>query len=442
MKVPLVFIVFPFPRSACSSLAIERHFAYTIRKANRREEANSVTVLERFLHYISFDTTSDESSPSCPSTERQWALARELEKEMKALGLKDVCLDEHCYLYGFIPANAPSAPAIGLIAHMDTVDAVPGGPIHPRVIRYEGGDITLNEEKNIVMREKAFASLADHVGKDLIVTDGSTLLGADDKAGVAEIMTLCEFVLGNPSFPHGKICVGFTPDEEIGRGADLFNVAFFGADFAYTVDGGRANEMEYENFNAASARILVHGFSIHPGSAKNKMKNALRLAIQFHSMLPASEIPECTEGYEGFYHLCYLNGEEQEAEIRYIIRDHDRQKFEEKKARMEKIAAYMNDLYGENTFELQLRDSYYNMKEKVSEKPEVIDRACKALSDCGLTPGFVPIRGGTDGARLSFMGLVCPNLGTGGYNGHGIFEYACVQEMESMVEVLKKIVEA
>ena len=401
-----------------------------------------MTVQDRFLHYVSFDTTSDEACPQCPSSDRQWVLARELEKEMKALGLQGVRLDDHCYLYGFIPANAEHAPAIGLIAHMDTVDAVPGSPIHPRVLHYQGGDVRLNEDKGIVMKAKDFPSLSAQVGKDLIVTDGTTLLGADDKAGVAEIMTLCEYVLTHPEFKHGKICVGFTPDEEIGRGADLFDVQGFGADFAYTVDGGKADEIEYENFNAASARVLVHGFSIHPGSAKNKMRNALRLAIEFNAMLPPSEIPECTEGYEGFYHLNHIHGEEQEAELRYIIRDHDRDRFEQRKASMEKIAAYLNGKYGENTFELILRDSYYNMKEKVQEKPEVIERALYALKACGLSPACVPIRGGTDGARLSFMGLVCPNLGTGGYNCHGIFEYACVQEMETMVDVLKKIVEA
>lgn len=400
-----------------------------------------MNVLDRFLRYISFDTTSDESSPSCPSSERQWALAQALEEEMKGLGMRRVRLDEHCYLYGEIPANVENAPAIGLIAHMDTVDAVPGGPIHPRVFRYEGGDIVLNEAQGIVMREAEFASLAGHAGKDLIVTDGTTLLGADDKAGVAEIMTLCEYALNNPSFKHGKICVGFTPDEEIGRGADLFNVADFGADWAYTVDGGRPEDVSYENFNAASARVVVHGFSIHPGSAKNKMRNALRMAIEFHSLLPANEIPECTEKYEGFYHLRHLTGEEQQAEIRYIIRDHDKEKFEQKKDRMRKIAAYLNEKYGEGSFELTLKDSYSNMKEMVQQKPEVVERAFSALKAVGLEPVSAPIRGGTDGARLSFMGLICPNLGTGGHNGHGIFEYACVQEMEIMVEALKKLVE-
>ena len=399
-----------------------------------------MTVLERFLDYIGVDTTSDEGCSACPSSPGQWKLARLLEAEMKKLGLQSVRLDENCYLYGFIPGNDDAAPAIGLIAHMDTVNAVPASPMRQRVVCYDGGDVVLNAKKGIVMKASEFDSLSRHVGKTLLVTDGCTLLGADDKAGVAEIMTLCEYVLAHPELRHGKICVGFTPDEEIGRGADLFDVPFFGADFAYTVDGGAADEIEYENFNAASARVLVHGFSIHPGSAKNKMRNAARMAMEFHAMLPANEIPECTEGYEGFYHLTGMRGEEQEAELRYIIRDHDRAKFEQKKARIDKIAAYLNEKYGENTFELTVRDSYYNMKEKVQEKPEVIDRALNALRACGLAPRCVPIRGGTDGARLSFMGLVCPNLGTGGYNGHGIFEYACVEEMETMVEVLKKLV--
>ena len=401
-----------------------------------------MTVQERFLSYVALDTTSDEASPTCPSTERQWALARKLEAEMKALGLSNVRLDAHAYLYGVIPANVDGAPAIGLIAHMDTVDAVPGSPIHPRTLHYEGGDIVLNAEKGIVMREKDFECLQKDRGSDLIVTDGTTLLGADDKAGVAEIMALCEYIMAHPAVKHGKICIGFTPDEEIGRGADLFDVPGFGADFAYTVDGGAVNEIEYENFNAAAASLTVHGFSIHPGSAKNKMRNAARLAMEFHAMLPASEIPECTEGYEGFYHLCGMRGEEQEAQLQYIIRDHDRQKFEEKKERMEKIAAYLNEKYGQGTFALSIRDSYYNMKEKIMEQPHVMDRARAALKACGMDPVSVPIRGGTDGARLSFMGLPCPNLGTGGRNGHGVFEYAVVQEMEAMVEVLKKLVTA
>ena len=399
-------------------------------------------VEERFLRYISIDTTSDENCAECPSSENQWALAREIEKEMNEMGLSDVRVDEHCYVYGFIPANVESAPAIGLIAHMDTSDAVPGGPMNARILRYEGGDVTLNAEMGVIMRAKDYPSLADKVGMDLIVTDGNTLLGGDDKAGAAEIMTFCEYVLTHPEYQHGKICVGFTPDEEIGRGADLFDVKGFGADFAYTLDGGKACDMEYENFNAASARIVIHGFSIHPGSAKNKMRNALRIAMELNAMLPANETPECTEGYEGFYHLNDFTGEVQQAEMRYIIRDHDMKKFEARKERMRKIAAYLNDKYGENTVELTVKDSYFNMREKVREMPDVIDRAVNAIRACGLTPACVPIRGGTDGAMLSYKGLVCPNLGTGSYNHHGVFEYACVQEMEAMVEIVKRIVEA
>lgn len=393
-----------------------------------------MNVTERFMQYIALDTTSDEASETCPSSERQWALARLLEKEMQEMGLTDVRVDENGYVYGQIPANAEQLPAVGLIAHMDTVDAVPGSPIRAKMIRYEGGEVVLNEEKGIRMVPEQ-----KHLGKRLIVTDGTTLLGADDKAGIAEILTFCEYVLSHPEKKHGKICIGFTPDEEIGRGADRFDVAGFGADYAYTVDGGCADEIEYENFNAAAARVLVHGFSIHPGSAKNKMRNAARMAMAFHAMLPANEIPECTEGYEGFYHLCGIRGEEQEAELIYIVRDHDREKFEQKKERLRKITAYLNEQYGENTFELQLRDSYYNMREKVEERPEIIERALSALRETGMEPRCVPIRGGTDGARLSFMGLICPNLGTGGYNGHGVYEYACVEEMEIMVHALQNL---
>lgn len=393
-----------------------------------------MNVTERFMQYIALDTTSDEASETCPSSERQWALARLLEKEMQEMGLTDVRVDENGYVYGQIPANAEQLPAVGLIAHMDTVDAVPGSPIRAKMIRYEGGEVVLNEEKGIRMVPEQ-----KHLGKQLIVTDGTTLLGADDKAGIAEILTFCEYVFSHPEKKHGKICIGFTPDEEIGRGADRFDVAGFGADYAYTVDGGCADEIEYENFNAAAARVLVHGFSIHPGSAKNKMRNAARIAMAFHAMLPANEIPECTEGYEGFYHLCGIRGEEQEAELIYIVRDHDREEFEQKKERLRKITAYLNEQYGENTFELQLRDSYYNMREKVEERPEIIERALSALRETGMEPRCVPIRGGTDGARLSFMGLICPNLGTGGYNGHGVYEYACVEEMEIMVHALQNL---
>ncbi len=395
-----------------------------------------MTVIERFMRYIALDTTSDESCPDCPSSPREWPLANLLADEMRALGMEDVRVDEHAYVYGFLPANAPG-PAIGLIAHMDTVDAVPASPMNARRVHYTGGAIALDASGTHLLTPEA-----RHIGHDLIVTDGNTLLGADDKAGVAEIMTLCEYLTQHPEIRHGKICVGFTPDEEIGRGADLFDVPGFGADFAYTVDGGNIDELEYENFNAAAARVTVRGFSIHPGSAKGRMRNAATMAMQFHAMLPAHEIPECTEGYEGFYHLCGMQGETQKAELTYIIRDHDRARFEEKKARMRAIADYLNAYWGEGTFTVDIRDSYYNMREKVEENMQVVARAMDAIRACGLTPACVPIRGGTDGARLSFMGLLCPNLGTGGCNCHGVNEYASVQDMEKMVEILTRLVSA
>lgn len=395
-----------------------------------------MTVIERFMRYIALDTTSDESCPDCPSSPREWPLANLLADEMRALGMEDVRVDEHAYVYGFLPANAPG-PAIGLIAHMDTVDAVPASPMNARRVHYTGGAIALDASGTHLLTPEA-----RHIGHDLIVTDGNTLLGADDKAGVAEIMTLCEYLTQHPEIRHGKICVGFTPDEEIGRGADLFDVPGFGADFAYTVDGGNIDELEYENFNAAAARVMVRGFSIHPGSAKGRMRNAATMAMQFHAMLPAHEIPECTEGYEGFYHLCGMQGETQKAELTYIIRDHDRARFEEKKARMRAIADYLNAYWGEGTFTVDIRDSYYNMREKVEENMQVVARAMDAIRACGLTPACVPIRGGTDGARLSFMGLLCPNLGTGGCNCHGVNEYASVQDMEKMVEILTRLVSA
>ena len=395
-----------------------------------------MTVIERFMRYIALDTTSDESCPDCPSSPREWPLANLLADEMRALGMEDVRVDEHAYVYGFLPANAPG-PAIGLIAHMDTVDAVPASPMNARRVHYTGGAIALDASGTHLLTPEA-----RHIGHDLIVTDGNTLLGADDKAGVAEIMTLCEYLTQHPEIRHGKICVGFTPDEEIGRGADLFDVPGFGADFAYTVDGGNIDELEYENFNAAAARVTVRGFSIHPGSAKGRMRNAATMAMQFHAMLPAHEIPECTEGYEGFYHLCGMQGETQKAELTYIIRDHDRERFEEKKVRMRAIADYLNAYWGEGTFTVDIRDSYYNMREKVEENMQVVARAMDAIRACGLTPACVPIRGGTDGARLSFMGLLCPNLGTGGCNCHGVNEYASVQDMEKMVEILTRLVSA
>lgn len=398
---------------------------------------------ERLLKYVSFDTTSDDAADEsvCPSTEKQKLLAQALVEEMKGLGLSDAHMDEHGYVYGTLPANCDDkVPVIGLIAHMDTSSSASGANIKPQIVsEYDGGDILLNKEKNIIMSPKKFGSLTDYKGKDLIVTDGTTLLGADDKAGVAEILTAIQ-ALNESGVKHGKIPVAFTPDEEIGRGADRFDVEHFGAEFAYTVDGGRLGEIEYENFNAASAMVTVNGVNIHPGDAKNKMKNALLLGIEFNSMLPEHEIPAHTEGYEGFHHLSRMEGDEEKTTLRYIIRDHDMDKFKEKKARFEKVAEYLNEKYGENTIILELRDSYFNMKEKIEPHMFLIDRAKKAMTDAGVEPEIVAIRGGTDGARLSFMGLPCPNLSTGGHNFHGRFEYIPVQSMDSMVEVIVNVV--
>lgn len=400
---------------------------------------------ERLLNYISYDTTSDEAADEdvCPSTEKQKVLARALVDEMKLLGIEDAHMDDYGYVYGTVPANIETeVPVIGLIAHMDTSSSASGADIRPRIVTdYDGGDIVLNEEKNIVMSPKKYGHLSHYIGKDLVVTDGTTLLGSDDKAGIAEILTAVE-KMSRDGIPHGKIPVAFTPDEEIGRGADRFDVKKFGAQFAYTVDGGKLGEIEYENFNAASAVITVHGVNIHPGEAKNRMKNALLKAIEFNSMLPPHEIPACTEGYEGFQHLSHMEGDEERAVLRYIIRDHDRTQFEAKKTRFERIAGYLNEKYGEGTFEMELRDSYYNMKEKIEPHMFLIDRAKKAMADAGVNPEIVAIRGGTDGARLSFMGLPCPNLSTGGHNFHGRFEYIPVQSMDSMVDVITNIVRA
>lgn len=398
---------------------------------------------ERLLDYVGYDTTSDEDAPEnvCPSTEKQKVLGAHLAEEMKKIGFEDAHMDGWGYVYGFLPANCPDAlPTVGLISHMDTSPAAKGSEIHPRIVKnYDGGDIVLNPERNIVMRAEEFESLADYKGMDLIVTDGTTLLGADDKAGVAEIMTAAEQLLAR-NIPHGKVAVAFTPDEEIGRGTGHFDLENFGAEYAYTVDGGRLGELEYENFNAAAAVVTVHGVNIHPGDAKNKMKSAVLYAIEFNSMLPPNEIPACTEGYEGFHHLSHFEGDEEKAVLRYIIRDHDKNKFTAKKVQFEKIAAYLNEKYGEGTFGLELKDSYYNMKEKIEPHMFLIENAEKAMREAGVEPVTVPIRGGTDGAVLSYRGLPCPNLCTGGHNFHGRFEYIPIQSMDKMVQVLVNLV--
>lgn len=401
-----------------------------------------MNVTERFLKYVSIDTTSNPESQTTPSTESQLTFAHMLETEMKKMGLADVSCDEHGYVFATIPSTVSedTGVVLGFIAHMDTSDAASGINIHPRIIKnYDGQDILLNEEANIVMSTKEFSCMAQYEGQDLIVTDGLTLLGGDDKAGVAEILTAAEYLLSHPEIPHGKIRIGFTPDEEIGAGADFFDVKKFGADFAYTIDGGQCGELEYENFNAASAYVDFAGISIHPGSAKNHMINASLLAMEFQSMMPEAQKPEHTEGYEGFIHLESVKGEVEHASSLYIIRDHDMELFEQKKQFMSRAAAYMNAKYGEGTVSLRIEDSYFNMKEQIIPHQHLIDNVLKVYEKVGVTPVVLPIRGGTDGAKLSFMGLPCPNLGTGGHNCHGRFEFVCIQSMEKCVEVIVEL---
>ena len=404
-----------------------------------------MNVIDRFLKYVSYDTQSDENGTTVPTTEKQKVLGGALAAELSQMGLQNAHMTEEGYVYGWLPATpgCEGVPCVGLIAHMDTSPDAPGADVKPRIVRYEGGDIVLNEEKGIIMAAADFESLEKYVGKDLIVTDGTTLLGADDKAGVAEIVSAVEYLTAHPEIPHGRIAVGFTPDEEVGAGADSFDIEGFGAAVAYTVDGGELGELEYENFNAAGAKITVHGVNIHPGSAKNKMKNALLIGHEFVSLLPPAETPAHTEGYEGFYHLSTTWREiETEAHLSYIIRDHDRARFEARKSTMERTAVYLNAKYGAGTVELELRDQYYNMREKIEPHMYLIHRARAAMEACGVTPLEVPIRGGTDGARLSYEGLPCPNLCTGGVNFHGVHEYIPVFALEKMVQVLVRLVTA
>ncbi len=402
-------------------------------------------VIELFLEYVQIDTESAEESTTMPSTMKQHDLAALLEKQLQEMGAEEIVYDkEHCYVYASIPATAgcEDAPVIGFIAHMDTSPAVTGAGVKPRIIvNYDGRDIVLNEEKQVVMRVADFPDLASCQGKRLIVTDGTTLLGADDKAGVAEIMAMASWLLQHPEIADGIVRIGFTPDEEVGAGADHFNVELFGADYAYTVDGGPLGEMEFENFNAAGAKVSVHGRSVHPGSAKDKMRNAILMAQEFQSMLPVAENPMYTCGYEGFYHLDTLHGNVEEAVAEYIIRDHDRVKFEKKKEHFLRIAGYLNEKYGAGTFEIDMKDSYYNMREVIEKNMFIIEQAKEAMAQLDVEPIVSPIRGGTDGARLSFMGLPCPNLCTGGRNAHGKYEYACIDDMETIVKLLVRIVE-
>lgn len=412
------------------------------------------TAVERFLKYVSYDTQSDEAYDTCPSTEKQLLLANELKRELEEMGASDVRMSEYGYLFARIPDNTGSTsahgasgvgqkttiPALGFISHMDTAPSLTGTNVKPRIVQaYDGKDIVLNAEKQIVMKVSEFPFLADLKGQDLIVTDGTTLLGADDKAGVAEIMTMAEYFLSHPEIPHGEICIGFTPDEEIGRGADRFDVKDFGAAVAYTVDGGPIGEIEYENFNAASGKVRIQGASIHPGDAKLKMKNALLIGMEFQSLLPVFENPMYTEGYEGFYHLDEMSGNVEEAQLNYIIRDHDHEKFEQKKKFFAEAADFLNRKYGAGTVTVEITDSYYNMKEKIEPCMYLIDTAKDAMLACGIEPKVVPIRGGTDGARLSYMGLPCPNLCTGGYNYHGKYEFIPVDSLQKTAEILVEI---
>ena len=398
-----------------------------------------MTVEERFLKYVSFDTQSDEESQSTPSTEKQKRLGAFLADEMQQIGLENSHMDESGYVYAWLPANDEGHSPIGFISHMDTAPAAPGDHIQPRKVRYDGTDIALNE--HVYLRNSDFPCLHHYLGQDLIVTDGTTLLGADDKAGIAEIVTAMEYLLTHPEKKHGRIAVAFTPDEEIGRGADHFDIPGFGAEYAYTVDGGALGELEYECFNAASVKLKVTGLSTHTGSAKGKMKNAVRIAAEFISRLPQKEIPEETEQYEGFFHLDSLQGDVTSAKASLLIRDHDWQLFQKRKERIGSLEEEFNRKYGEGTVTATVTDSYYNMKEKILPVMYVVDNARKAMEDVGVTPRTMAIRGGTDGARLSFEGLPCPNLSTGGENFHGIHEFVSVQSMEKMTEVLVRIAE-
>lgn len=395
------------------------------------------TVSNRFLRYVAFDTQSDEASESCPSTEKQKLLGQQLVTEMRTMGIEDAHMDASGYVYGSVPGD-PDLPVIGLISHMDTAPDASGANIKARIVSYDGGDILLNEAEQIYLREADYPILQNSRGKHLIVTDGTTLLGADDKAGIAEILTAAERLIEKGG-RHATLKIGFTPDEEIGRGADLFDIKGFDADFAYTADGGTLGEIEYENFNAASAKAIFRGLNIHPGSAKDKMVNSMYIAMEFQAMLPQAQKPEHTEGYEGFIHLTHMEGEVEESCLEYILRDHDLQKLNEKKQVMERAAAFLNAKYGAGAVELTVKDSYYNMKQCILPHMEIVERAKRAMEQAGMQPKEVPIRGGTDGARLSYEGLLCPNLCTGGENFHGRFEFIPVEDMEQCVDMLEYI---
>jgi len=401
------------------------------------------SVIDRFIRYVLIDTQADESSPTYPSTQKQFDLARILVKELFALGLKDAAVDENCYVMATLPANQENAsPVIGFIAHVDTSPDMSGTGVSPRIWEnYDGGDIVLNSEKAILLSPQVFPELSRYEGQTLITTDGSTLLGADDKAGVAAIMGAVEFLVNHPDMKHGTIKIGFTPDEEIGRGVDKFDVQKFGADFAYTLDGGELGELEYNTFNAASAKVTIQGKIVHPGYAKNIMKNAILIGMELQSMLPEHERPAYTSGWEGFFHLMDIRGGVEQTSMTYIIRDHDREKFEYKKNLFQKTVDFLNIKYGTGTVSVEITDSYYNLKEKIEPVFHIVDTAEKAIRAVGLTPRIVPVRGGTDGSRLSFMGLPTPNLFTGAHNFHSRYEYIPAESLEKSVEVILKIIE-
>ena len=402
-----------------------------------------MALVERFLKYVSFDTQSSEETEVTPSTPGQMVFAKYLKEELESLGLEDITLDEHGYLFATLPANIDKpVPTIGFIAHMDTSPDMSGKDVSPRIVQnYDGSDIVLCAEENVVLSPSQFPELLDHKGEDLIVTNGKTLLGADDKAGIAEIVSAIVYLKEHPEIKHGKIRIGFNPDEEIGLGAHKFDVEKFGCDWAYTMDGGEVGELEFENFNAASAKITFKGRNVHPGYAKNKMVNSIRVANRFCAMLPAHETPEHTEGYEGFYHLISFNGDVEQTTVAYIIRDHDRARFESRKKKIERFISEINAEYGEGTATLELRDQYYNMREKIEPVMHIIDAAFAAMEAVGVKPNVKPIRGGTDGAQLSFKGLPCPNIFAGGLNFHGRYEFVPIQNMEKAMKVIVKIAE-
>lgn len=398
-------------------------------------------LLDKFLRYVALDTTSDPESPTQPSTQKQLELSKLLVKELQELGIADATLDKDGYVMATIEANCDcDIPTIGFIAHVDTAPDVSGANIKPQIIsNYDGGDILLSKESGLSLKVEEFPEMAQYKGQTLITTDGTTLLGADDKAGVAEIMSAVEYIVNHPEFKHGKIKIGFTPDEEIGRGVDAFDVARFGADYAYTMDGGMIGELEYENFNAAGAKVHIQGRNIHPGYAKNKMINAIIVAMELNAMLPVEQRPEFTQDYEGFIHVIGFNGSVEEATIQYIVRDHDFAKFEEKKALLTACVEFLNKKYG-NILTLDMKDQYYNMRKEVEPHYHIIDKAVKAMEMAGITPHIQPIRGGTDGARLSFMGLPCPNIFAGGHNFHGKLEFVPLESMEAATKVILNIV--